>query len=148
MCVGDSCQDYRGIMANGRPDNLALMAVLDGNLHLFYCDTVISQLTGTGLIFGKVPLNAFIKNINHPEMHNRYLRLKKHRSQRKVIIARMLPTLTVLYHMLKAGEISLNIFGMCKDNRTIVFRDVVDKDPVFTDGFHTDILVAMFEQSS
>ena len=41
---------------------------------------------------------------------------------------------------------SLNIFGMGKDNGTIVFLDVVNRDPVFTGRFHTDILAVVFEQ--
>ena len=36
MCDGSSCQGYRGIMVNGRPDNMAQVAVLDGNLHILY----------------------------------------------------------------------------------------------------------------
>ena len=35
---------------------------------------------------------------------------------------------------------SLNIFGMSKDNLTILFEDVINRDPVFTGRFHTDIL--------
>ena len=32
MCDGGSCQEHRGIMVNGWPDNMAQVAVLDGNL--------------------------------------------------------------------------------------------------------------------
>ena len=48
--------------------------------------------------------NAVVKSKKHPEIRNRYLRLKKHRGHKKAIIdvARML--LTALYHMLKNGE--------------------------------------------
>ena len=48
--------------------------------------------------------NAVVKSTKHPEMRNRYLRLKKRRGHKKAIItiARML--LTALYHMLKNGE--------------------------------------------
>ena len=31
MCDGGSCQAHRGIMVNGWPDNMAQVAVLDGN---------------------------------------------------------------------------------------------------------------------
>ena len=40
---------------------------------------------------------------------------------------------------------SLNIFGMSKDNRTVIFQDVINRNPVFTCGFHTDILAIPFE---
>lgn len=36
MCDGGSCQEYRGIMVNGRPDNMAQVAVLDGNLQNYF----------------------------------------------------------------------------------------------------------------
>ena len=40
---------------------------------------------------------------------------------------------------------SLNIFGMSKDNRTTLFEDVINRDPVFTGRFHTDILAIPVE---
>ena len=39
---------------------------------------------------------------------------------------------------------SLNVFGMSKDNRTVFFQDVINRDPVFTGGFHTDIMTVIF----
>lgn len=44
--------------------------------------------------------NAVIASKKHPEIHNRYLRLKKRRGHKKaiIVIARML--LTALYHIL------------------------------------------------
>jgi len=48
--------------------------------------------------------NAVVTSKKHPEIRNRYLRLKKRRGHKKaiIVIARML--LTALYHMLKNGE--------------------------------------------
>ena len=40
---------------------------------------------------------------------------------------------------------SLNVFRMGKDNRTIFFQDVINRNPVFTGGFHTDILAIPVE---
>ena len=48
--------------------------------------------------------NAVVKSTKHPEMHNRYLRLKKRRGHKKAIIAIARMLLTALYHMLKNGE--------------------------------------------
>ena len=48
--------------------------------------------------------NAVIKSTKHPEMRNRYLRLKKRRGHKKAIIAIARMLLTALYHMLKNGE--------------------------------------------
>ena len=42
--------------------------------------------------------NAVIKSKKHPEIRNRYLRLKKHRSHKKAIIAIARMLLTALYH--------------------------------------------------
>ena len=47
--------------------------------------------------------NAVVKSTKHPEMRNRYLRLKKRRSHKKAIIAIARMLLTALYHMLKNG---------------------------------------------
>ncbi|MCI6468994.1 MAG: IS110 family transposase, partial [Lachnospiraceae bacterium] len=44
------------------------------------------------------------KSAKHPEMRNRYLRLKKRRGHKKAIIAIARMLLTALYHMLKNGE--------------------------------------------
>ena len=41
---------------------------------------------------------------------------------------------------------SLNILWMSKDNRTIFFENVINRNPVFTRRFHTDTLAIMFEQ--
>jgi hypothetical protein len=35
---------------------------------------------------------------------------------------------------------SLNIVRMSKDDGTILFKDVINREPVFTSRFHTDIL--------
>ena len=48
--------------------------------------------------------NAAIKSKQHPEIRNRYLRIKKRRSHKKAIIAIAKMLLTALYHMLKNGE--------------------------------------------
>ena len=48
--------------------------------------------------------NAVVKSNKHPEMRNRYLRLKKRRCHKKAIIAIARMLLTALYHMLKNGE--------------------------------------------
>ena len=48
--------------------------------------------------------NAVVKSSKHPEMRNRYLRLKKRRGHKKAIIAIARMLLTALYHMLKNGE--------------------------------------------
>ena len=48
--------------------------------------------------------NAVVKSTKHPEMRNRYLRLKKRRGHKKAIIAIARMLLTALYHMLKSGE--------------------------------------------
>ena len=48
--------------------------------------------------------NAAIKSKQHPEIRNRYLRLKKRRGHKKAIIAIARMLLTALYHMLKNGE--------------------------------------------
>lgn len=48
--------------------------------------------------------NAVVKSTKHPEMRNRYLRLKKRRGHKKAIIAIARMLLTALYHMLRDGE--------------------------------------------
>lgn len=48
--------------------------------------------------------NAVVKSNKHPEIRNRYLRIKKRRSHKKAIIAIARMLLTALYHMLKNGE--------------------------------------------
>ena len=48
--------------------------------------------------------NAVVASKKHPEIRNRYLRLKKRRGHKKAIIAIARMLLTVLYHMLKNGE--------------------------------------------
>ena len=48
--------------------------------------------------------NAVVKSSKHPEMRNRYLRIKKRRGHKKAIIAIARMLLTALYHMLKNGE--------------------------------------------
>ena len=48
--------------------------------------------------------NAVVKSNKHPEIRNRYLRLKKRRGHKKAIIAIARMLLTALYHMLKNGE--------------------------------------------
>lgn len=48
--------------------------------------------------------NAVVKSSKHPEIRNRYLRLKKRRGHKKAIIAIARMLLTTLYHMLKNGE--------------------------------------------
>ena len=48
--------------------------------------------------------NAAIKSKQHPEIRNRYLRIKKRRGHKKAIIAIARMLLTALYHMLKKGE--------------------------------------------
>ena len=48
--------------------------------------------------------NAVVTGKKHPEIRNRYLRLKKRRGHKKAIIAIARMLLTALYHMLKNGE--------------------------------------------
>ena len=48
--------------------------------------------------------NAVVKSSKHPEMRNRYLRIKKRHGHKKAIIAIARMLLTALYHMLKNGE--------------------------------------------
>ena len=48
--------------------------------------------------------NSVIKKKKHPEIRNRYLRLRKRRGHKKAIIAIARMLLTALYHMLKNGE--------------------------------------------
>ena len=48
--------------------------------------------------------NAVVTSKKHPEIRNRYLRLKKRRGHKKAIIAIARMILTALYHMLKNGE--------------------------------------------
>lgn len=48
--------------------------------------------------------NAVVKSEKHPEIRNRYLRLKKRRGHKKAIIAIARMLLTALYHMLRNGE--------------------------------------------
>ena len=48
--------------------------------------------------------NAVVKSSKHPEIRNRYLRIKKRRGHKKAIIAIARMLLTALYHMLKNGE--------------------------------------------
>ena len=48
--------------------------------------------------------NAVVKSQKHPEIRNRYLRLKKRRGHKKAIIAIARMLLTALYHMLRNGE--------------------------------------------
>ncbi len=45
--------------------------------------------------------NAAVKSKSHPEIRNRYLRLRKRRGHKKAIIAIARMLLTALYHMLK-----------------------------------------------
>lgn len=48
--------------------------------------------------------NAVVKSDKHPEIRNRYLRLKKRRGHKKAIIAIARMLLTALYNMLKKNE--------------------------------------------
>lgn len=48
--------------------------------------------------------NSVVRSTKHPEMRNRYLRLKKRRGHKKAIIAIARMLLTALYHMLKKRE--------------------------------------------
>ena len=48
--------------------------------------------------------NAVVKSKKHPEIRNRYLRIRKRRGHKKAIIAIARMLLTALYHMLKNGE--------------------------------------------
>ena len=48
--------------------------------------------------------NAVVKSKKHPEIRNRYLRLKKRRGHKKAIIAIARMLLTALYNMLKNKE--------------------------------------------
>ena len=48
--------------------------------------------------------NAGVRSSKHPEIRNRYLRLKKRRGHKKAIIAIARMLLTALYHMLRNGE--------------------------------------------
>ena len=48
--------------------------------------------------------NAAIKSKKHPEIRDRYLRIKKRRGHKKAIIAIARMLLTALYHMLKNSE--------------------------------------------
>lgn len=48
--------------------------------------------------------NAVVKSTKHPEIRNRYLRLRKRRSHKKAIIAIARMLLTALYNMLKNKE--------------------------------------------
>ena len=48
--------------------------------------------------------NAAVRGENHPEIRNRYLRLKKRRGHKKAIIAIARMLLTALYNMLKNNE--------------------------------------------
>ena len=45
--------------------------------------------------------NAVVKSNKHPEIRNRYLRIKKRRGHKKAIIAIARMLLTALYHILK-----------------------------------------------
>lgn len=48
--------------------------------------------------------NAVVTSQKHPEIRNRYLRIKRRRGHKKAIIAIARMLLTALYHMLKNGE--------------------------------------------
>ncbi len=48
--------------------------------------------------------NAVVKSNKHPEIRNRYLRIKKRRGHKKAIIAIARMLLTALYHILTNGE--------------------------------------------
>ena len=48
--------------------------------------------------------NAVVASKKHPEIRNRYLRIKKRRGHKKAVIAIARMLLTALYHMLKNGE--------------------------------------------
>ncbi|MEA4848673.1 MAG: IS110 family transposase [Clostridiaceae bacterium] len=48
--------------------------------------------------------NSVVKSEKHPEIRNRYLRLRKRRGHKKAIIAIARMLLTALYHMLKSKE--------------------------------------------
>ena len=48
--------------------------------------------------------NTIFTSKKHPEIRNRYLRIKKRRGHKKAIIAIARMLLTTLYHMLKNGE--------------------------------------------
>ncbi len=48
--------------------------------------------------------NAVVTSKKHPEIRNRYLRIKKRRGHKKAIIAIARMLLTALYHMSKNGE--------------------------------------------
>ncbi len=48
--------------------------------------------------------NSVVKSENHPEIHNRFLRIRKRRGHKKAIIAIARMLLTALYNMLKKKE--------------------------------------------
>jgi len=48
--------------------------------------------------------NSVVKSVKHPEIRNRYLRLRKRRGHKKAIIAIARMLLTALYNMLKKNE--------------------------------------------
>ena len=54
--------------------------------------------------FSTVCKRLLLKVIKHPEIRNRYLRIKKRRGHKKAIIAIARMLLTALYHILKNGE--------------------------------------------
>lgn len=49
-------------------------------------------------------VNSVVKSEKHPEIHNRYLRLRKRRGHKKAIIAIARMLLTALYNMLKSKD--------------------------------------------
>lgn len=51
-------------------------------------------------------------------------------------------------YLIKSFSInSLNIFGMCKDNGTIICKEVVNRESSLMDGIHTNRLAVSLEKS-
>ena len=38
---------------------------------------------------------------------------------------------------------SFNVFRVSKDDAAVIFKDVVDRDPVFAGGFHTNVFAVV-----
>ncbi len=72
--------------------------------------------------------NAVVTSKKHPEIRNRYLRLKKRRGHKKAIIAIARMLLTALYHMLKNGE-NYNAELYRKSDLPPVDREITVKQP-------------------
>lgn len=85
--------------------------------------------------------NAVVTGKKHPEIRNRYLRLKKRRGHKKAIIAIARILLTALYHIRKNGE-NYNAELYRKSDLPLILHTFIYKLTVSKSSFFQTVLSA------